>query len=212
MRTVLFIICASSVACSGCAVSELHCDQDKIRTVLLDLYTNQIMDNLIRAGNGMPIIQLDYTNATASITVSETLSVSDGLSTSAGNTITLLAGPSVAIAKTAANVLTGNLGASHSNQVALTATPVTTCNEVYDAYLEFLALPGSLQCSSTPPPEGVAHICKKSGGQYYWVPVEFKTQLGWPWPQRHNARKDWCCRPSSIMRPRFRKSRRPSPT
>src|SRR5205823_6472697 len=62
-------------------------------------------------------------------------------------------------------------------QVALTATPVTTCNEVYDAYLEFLALPGSLRCSLTPPPEGAAHISKKCGDQYYWVPVEYKKHF-----------------------------------
>ena len=177
LRTVLLIFCAGSMACAGCAVSELRSDQDKIRTVLLDLYTNQIMDNLIRAGNGMPIIQLDYTNATATITVSETLSLNDGLSTSNGNTLTVLAGPSVAIAKTAANVLTGSAGSTHSNQVALTATPVTTCNEVYDAYLEFLALPGSLRCSTTPPPAGEAHICKKCGDQYYWVPVEYTKEF-----------------------------------
>jgi hypothetical protein len=177
MRTVLFIFCVGSMACAGCAVAELRSDQDKIRTVLLDLYTNQIMDNLIRAANGMPIIQLDYTNATATITVSETSSLSDCFSGNNANTLTCLTAPSLVMAKTAANVLTGSTGATHSNQVALTATPVTTCNEVYDAYLEYLALPGSLQCSPTLPPDGAAHICKKSGNQYYWVPVEFKKQF-----------------------------------
>jgi hypothetical protein len=177
MRTILLMICAGSLACTGCAVAELRSDQDRIRTTLLDLYTNQIMDNLIRAGNGMPIIQLDYTNATATITVSESASLSDCFSSTNTNTLTLLTTPSLAIGKTALNVLTGNVGTTHSNQVALTATPVTNCNEVYDAYLEFLALPGSLRCSPTPPPEGAAHICKKCGDQYYWVPTDYKKQF-----------------------------------
>jgi hypothetical protein len=177
MRSILLAICAGSMAATGCAVAELRSDQDRIRTTLLDLYTNQIVDNLIRAGNGMPIIQLDYTNATATITVSETASLNDCFSGTNTNTLTLLTSPSLAIGKTAINALTGNLGTTHSNQVALTATPVTNCNEVYDAYLEFLALPGSLQCSATPPAEGAAHICKKCGDQYYWVPTEYKTQF-----------------------------------
>jgi len=177
MRILLLIFYVGSMASAGCAVGELRSDQDNIRTALLELYTNQIMDNLIRAGNGMPIIQLDYTNATATITVSETGSLSDGLSATNTNALTLITAPSLAIAKTTASILTGNVGTTHSNQVALTASPVTTCNEVYDAYLEFLTLPGSLQTSSTPPPEGAAHICKKCGKQYYWVPVEYRKQF-----------------------------------
>jgi hypothetical protein len=177
MRTLLLLCCAGSLASAGCAVTELRSDQDKIRTALLDLYTNQIMDNLIRASNGLPIIQLDYTNATATVTVSETAGLNEGFTATDVNTLAILAGPPVAIARTAANVLTGNAGATHSNQIALTATPVTTCNEVYDAYLEFLALPGSLQCAPTAPPEGTAHLCKKCGDLYYWVPVEYKKQF-----------------------------------
>jgi hypothetical protein len=177
LRLALLIVCAGPLAATGCAVAELQADQDKIRTTLLDLYTNQIMDNLIRAGNGMPIIQLDYTNATATITLSETASLNDCYSAGDTNALTLLTGPSLAIGKSALNVLSNNLGTSHSNQVALTATPVTNCNEVYDAYLEFLALPGSLRCTKNPPPEGVAHICKKCGELYYWVPAEYKKQF-----------------------------------
>jgi hypothetical protein len=177
MRTLLLIFFLGSMASVGCAVGELRSDQDSIRTALLDLYTNQIIDNLIRAENGMPIIQLDYTNATATITVSETGSLNDGLSTTNSTALTLITAPALAITKTALNVLTGSVGTTHSNQVALTASPVTTCNEVYDAYLEFLSLPGSLRTSSTSPPEGEAHICRKSGKQYYWVPVEYKRQF-----------------------------------
>src|SRR5438046_1026750 len=59
---------------SGCAVYDLHRDQDQMRQALLDLYTDQIMDNLIRASNGMPIVQLDYSNATGTITCKQNAS------------------------------------------------------------------------------------------------------------------------------------------
>jgi hypothetical protein len=156
---------------------ELRSDQDRIRCALLDLYTNQIMDNLIRAQNGLPIIQLDYTNATATITISETSTLNDSVADTSSNALTLLAAPSLALGKTVVSTLAGSLGATHSNQVALTAAPVTNCNEVYDAYLEFLTLPGSLQASAEAPAEGVAHIWKKCGNLYYWVPAQYKKQF-----------------------------------
>jgi hypothetical protein len=137
---------------AGCAVRELHDDQNKIRSALLDLYTDQIIDNLIRASNGMPIIQIDYTNATAQVTVGQTEGLSDSPVRTKTNVLTLAAMSSYAITRTSMNTLMGNLGGSNSNQVAVTATPVTTSNEVYDAYLAFLTLPGSLQLSCDVPP------------------------------------------------------------
>src|SRR4051794_21243067 len=56
------------LAGAGCRSQQLAHDQDQFRGVLLDLYTNQIMDNLVRTKNGLPIIQLDYTNVAGQIT------------------------------------------------------------------------------------------------------------------------------------------------
>src|SRR5262249_23156601 len=78
------------------------------------------------------------------------------------------------IASSLVTTIGGGFGASHSDQVAITGTPVTTSNEVYDAYLQFLSIPGSLVVTLEPPPSGAAHICKKCGKQYYWVPAEYK--------------------------------------
>ena len=88
MRRFLLVFCVCSVAAPGCAVHEMYKDQDQIRTALLDLYTNQIIDNLVRASKGMPIIQLDYTNAQAMITVKETGSASDSLGTTRSTVLT----------------------------------------------------------------------------------------------------------------------------
>jgi hypothetical protein len=198
MRRLLLSFCLCGLAPAGCAVPELRDDQDKIRGALLDLYTNQIIDNLIRASNGMPIIQLDYINAAANITVMESANLSDSLVTTrssaaapsltgtsmlsravAGTSraLTVVAGTTFTITRSTMNTLMGGGSASNSNQVAVTASPVTTSNEVYDAYLAFLTLPGSLQASPQPPPEGAAHICKKCGNVYYWVPAEYKKEF-----------------------------------
>ena len=176
MRALLLCL-AFGIALPGCAVRELRDDQDKIRCALLDLYTNQIIDNLIRASNGMPIIQLDYSNAQASITVKETGSLSDSVATTRSTVLNRAAAITSAITRTTLNTVMASSSADHSNQVSVVASPVITSNEVYDGYIAFLTLPGSLQVSAGPPPEGVAHICKKCGGQYYWVPAEFKREF-----------------------------------
>jgi hypothetical protein len=220
MRHNLYQACrllATSLICclalSGCAVHQLHSDHDKIRTALLDLYTNQIIDNLIRAYNGLPIIQLDYTNAVATVTVVDTESLNDTLATSStvvttnslspsltngatsSATKTTSATPSTVAALTATltsaaatalsvvtthglvNTVAGTSTHSNSNQVALTATPVTTSNDVYDAYLYFLSLQGSLQAGPCQPEPDQAVIWKKVGKVYYWVPAEFRKEF-----------------------------------
>jgi len=170
----LFLVCACCLSSIGCAVPELRKDQDKIRSALLDLYTNQVMDNLVRAVNGMPIIQLDYTNANASVTIKDAASTSDGYATTHSNVLMQAAATTLMVTRTAVNTFMGSLSHDHTNLVAVTAAPVTTSVEAYNAYLQFLALPGSLQVTGIPPPDGVAHICTRYGKQYYWIPVEFK--------------------------------------
>jgi hypothetical protein len=48
---------------------------------------------------------------------------------------------------------------------------------VYDAYLHFLTLDGSLQATSTSPANGEAIICKRVGKIYYWVPVALRKEF-----------------------------------
>ena len=168
------LLCAA--ACSGCAVHEVHKDHDLIRTTLLDLYTNQIIDNLVRAKNGMPIIQLDYTQASAMVTITNSISGSDAQAVTGSN---LLAIPAATLAatRTIMTTLMGSLGNMNANQVTIGAVPLITSNEVYDAYIQFLdesKNPGSLMVTHEPPEPGMAHVCKKCNGKYYWVPVAYQ--------------------------------------
>src|SRR5438874_13816914 len=116
-RLISLIVWMFGMGSIGCAVHELHNDQDKIRCALLDLYTNQIIDNLIRASNGMPIIQLDYSNAQASITVKETGSLSDSVVTTRSTVLNRAAAITSAITRTTLNTVMASTSADHSNQV-----------------------------------------------------------------------------------------------
>jgi hypothetical protein len=165
-----------TMAISGCAVYGLHDDQERLRSTLLDLCTNQVMDNLVRASNGLPIIHLDYTNANTQLSVDVNASIGETAADTHSNTIAALAMSSALVTRTFANTIAGSLGISRTNQVAVTATPVTTSNQVYDAYLSYLTIPGSLQVTCSPPPPGAAHVCRRFRDEYYWVPVAFKDR------------------------------------
>jgi hypothetical protein len=172
----LVLILACSTGFSGCAVHELQKDHDLIRTTLLDLYASQILDNLVRAADGMPIVQLDYTNAAAQVTIMNNISGTDSQATTVSKAFTIPA-TTLSATRSIVTTLMGGVGSSNTNQVSLVATPVTTNNDVYDAYIDFLDQekhPGSLVISPCPPNPGEAHVCKKANGRYYWVPAAYK--------------------------------------
>jgi hypothetical protein len=163
------------VLAPGCAVHQTRCDQDKIRTTLNTLYENQIIDNLVRAANGLPFAQIDYANATSTVTVTETADLGGGQTFEASRQLTLPVKAIIAVlTRTVTDMFTWNVHGENSNQIAVTANPVINHNEVYDAYLQFLNIPGSLIVSDAPPQPGLAHVCKKWHHKYYWVPMEFR--------------------------------------
>jgi hypothetical protein len=131
------------------------------------------MDNLIRTANGMPIIQLDYTQASGMVTITNTIGGSDNQAATATNLL-MLPAATLSATRTIVTTLMGNLANVNANQVSIGATPNITNNEIYDAYLEFLTQPGSLMASCDKPPENAVHIMRKYNHKYYWVPTEYR--------------------------------------
>jgi hypothetical protein len=176
MRRPLSLVCLC-VALAGCAVPEVRRDHDQIREALLHLYTNQILDNLVRASNGLPIIQLDYTNASANLTIEETANFGDALQTTSSNVATVVAKSMLVLTHQAVATVTGSVGLNHTNSVSIMANPVLASDEVYNAYLTFLGRPGRLEVTCTPPPPGAAHVCRKFRKEYYWVPAQYREEF-----------------------------------
>jgi hypothetical protein len=131
------------------------------------------MDNLVRAANGMPIIQVDYTRATGQVTIKNTIGGGDSQAVTASNIFAIPAA-SLMATRTIVTTLMGSLSNESSNQVTIEAVPLITNNEVYDAYLEYLSLPGSLRVSCDPPAPGTFHLSRKYDGKYFWVPLEYR--------------------------------------
>jgi len=162
---------------AGCRSAQLAQDQDQFRARLLDLYTNQIMDNLVRADQGLPIVQLDYSKVTGTITQNGMLSFT---STQTTTNTKMLVIPTVVRTLTHSfmNAAAFNPTAYQTNALTVTADPVVDHNEVYDAYLEFLCKqPPRLVHTPEPPDPCVAHLVRRCGNLYYWVPIEYKYEF-----------------------------------
>lgn len=180
------------LAAGGCRAPQLARDQDHIRTAVLDLHTAQIMDNLVRLRKGLPVVHLDYTNMTGTITQNATGMVG-GKQTGLANQIVNAPAAALAVARTVTDEVTGSGSAGQMNQLTITAQPVTNAPEVYNAYITFLKCEDHLRESPEPPPCGAAlavrcyhegdcdgccdhgwfhkRPCRKT---YYWVPVEYR--------------------------------------
>jgi hypothetical protein len=169
-RGFLLICVCLSLALVGCRAAQIASDQDRMRQALLDLYTNQLMDNLIRAKNGYPLLQMQYTNITGQITQDTNGSVGDTKTATNESTLS-------SFKHTFANAFAWGAGAKQSNQLAITGNPVVDHNEVYDAYMQFVTTPGWFIESCDPPPACAAHIVREKDGVFYWVPKEHAAEF-----------------------------------
>ena len=63
---------------SGCYRSQIRNEGDQVRNALNDMYTNQIMDNLIRARRNLPFVHLNYHDLLVQSTDQYTGTLSNG--------------------------------------------------------------------------------------------------------------------------------------
>lgn len=156
MKRVVTCLCVVSIVLTiGCRTRKLQNDQDQMRFAIMDMYTNQIMDNLVRAYKGYPFVQMQYKNINGTINQSGDGSINGSIPE--GGRMNLGLG----------------LGGTQRSQLTVTANPVIDNDAVYLAYVEFASDPEKFLCTPEPPPHGAAHICVcRDDGNYYWVPVD----------------------------------------
>ena len=176
-----FLLLFALAGSLGCRAEQLASDQDQFRGRLLDLYTNQIMDNLVRTDQGLPIVQLDFSKITGTIT-------QNGMATFTNTQTTVntkvLVIPTVVRTLTHAftNAAAFSPSAYQTSVLTVTADPVLNNNEVYNAYLEFVdpdKKPNRLmKTHDEPPPDAVlCGLTRRCGDLYYWIPAEFKADF-----------------------------------
>jgi hypothetical protein len=131
------VLCLSvALGLVGCRSAQLGNDQADMRQTLLRLYEEQVLDNLIRAKEKYPIVQVDYSNMTGTM--------NQVASTNVGSSMTRVTNtPSNALTSFFIRTVTwvANFGASASETANLTMTgqPVIAVDSVYQEYIDALA-------------------------------------------------------------------------
>jgi len=148
-----------------------------MRYCVNDLYTNQVMENVIRVHKRLPFVELDYSKITATVTVEAdpTVGGSDMLTWS--KAIGIIPMATLSKMRSVVQNVSYGLSGKDTNAVTMTADPVLNQDSVYNAYLAYDKIPGSLIESDEPPPFGAAHIVRRCGKTYFWVPIDHRDDF-----------------------------------
>jgi hypothetical protein len=168
----LLLLMMSIVASTGCLARQVTNDGTGLRQALLDMYTDQAMDNLIRARENRPFVQLAYSS----------LSVQDQdktITTAAGNEGDFSHNTATDVTKAVpVTTVTGFIGkfpfggsGERDRTLSFHADPITNQNSIYESYLRFANNP-MLLVTSDQKPTCQVYICRKCSGKWYWVPME----------------------------------------
>jgi hypothetical protein len=128
---------AAALLFSGCRSELLQTDQVQIRQSLLDMYQDEVMDNLIRTQLRLPVIEVDYRTMTGTVT-SLTKGTAGYTQTMTHNSFATSGSAVVPLRQISA---VPSVGAEQDNTVQLTLTGEPVCDPtVYDAYEEYLGI------------------------------------------------------------------------
>ena len=170
---LLALTCISAV--TGCFSHQVERDGNRLRRVIGELYHDQAMDNLARAHDYQPFVQLAYKDILNDDTDTYTGSgkVTDSLTANAPLAVTGLK----AFTRGLEGVWSSGASGERERQMQFQADPVTDQNEIYSAYLAFAHNPLLFRKTSEEPTCGEAHVVYEKGDCYYWVPVEARDDF-----------------------------------
>src|ERR1022692_702247 len=161
-----FVIVVGLAACNGCLAKQFKRDGASSQEAVSEIYTEQAMNNLVRARCNLPFVQLKY-DAIA-VNDQDHLTATGGFNQvfTAVRDIVLGAGTN-----TLANSYSVGGTADRNRIMSFTSAPITDQNDIYESYLLFANDPG-LFCVSDHAPTCPVHLHRKYGKKHFWVPVE----------------------------------------
>jgi hypothetical protein len=159
---------------TGCLASQVGHDGIDLRQALMALYTDQAIDNLIRAHENRPFVQLAYSQL--SVTDVDKLKASAASDTVAWTGTSMFDSTKAALLQfvrvtTVAAKLPFGGSDERDRTMAFHADPITNQNAIYQRYLDFAKNESLFRRSVEKPVEPV-HICRKCGCHWYWVPSD----------------------------------------
>jgi hypothetical protein len=158
------------ITAPGCLAHQVARDGQSYRQAILAMYDEQIMDNLIRASENEPFVQVAYRDLYVQDEDTYSGSVQD-LNLEQSVRDSGAKGALTSLARTFSNAWTYGAAAKRDRTMSFKADPITDKNDIYEAYLLFARTPELFVVTDTKPNCPV-HRLKQCGGKYYWVPKE----------------------------------------
>ena len=78
IRRSLTILPTAVFLITACSTTHVHWDAVKMREHVIDYYTDEIMDNLIRGSQGLPFVHVDISSLNAAVTSKFPVTVAGG--------------------------------------------------------------------------------------------------------------------------------------
>jgi hypothetical protein len=156
---------------TGCLARQVAADGKNFRQALLDMYTEQLMDNLIKARNNQPFLQVDYKGLLVTDTQTVKANISDESDPSTSRSIARKTGAIFTAMHGYTNKLFFGGSFDLKRDMQIGADPVTGKTDIYDYYMAFANDPDLFYVTAEKP-RCPHHIAKKCGRNWYWVPVE----------------------------------------
>jgi hypothetical protein len=173
------LLIALLVLCTGCYRSQVRNDGDHVRNALLDMYTNQTMDNLIRARRDLPFVQLNYHDVIVQATDQYTGTISTGQTFTGSRSLSYGAALAGTLMHTVGSALTLGGTAQRQDLLSFKADPITDQDDIYDQYIRFAKDPNLLMVSTSSPPKVAVHegLVRKCDGRYYYIPCSAASEF-----------------------------------
>src|ERR1051325_7222360 len=144
IRRATILLAALASMGMGCRPRVLREDQYRFRAAVLDLLEDQLIDNLIRAHKGLPIVHIDYETIGGTVTDSARADFGGQRTTTDTDDFPVFSsGKLFRVLHVMSQAVLGfnySAGGSRQTQLAVTAKPVLDKPAVYRSYLEFLDL------------------------------------------------------------------------
>lgn len=165
LKSLLAVMSCCVMFSAGCLSRQVARDGVGLRNAMIDLYTDQAIDNLIRARNRQLFVQMKYSQ----LSVDDSSALSGAASSAAGSFTTSFQQATRAV--TAAGVFPLSASASKTRKVSFQADPVTDQNYVYEEYMAFADNPMLLiACNKKPTCSFV--VSRQCGSLWYYIPPE----------------------------------------
>ncbi len=165
-----FVAAALCLAGAGCLGAQTASDGRNFRQALLDVYTDQIMTNLINAYERRPMVQLKYADLSVTDTQSLTATLGYEADPTKMQTFAQATGAALMSTRQTINRLLFGASAEADHIMICNADPISGQPDIFDYYSAFANDPSMFGASLGKPPDCEVHLQRKCGDTWYYVP------------------------------------------